>query len=331
MFSLDFLSGNKTVFFSILICFVFLFNARTQNLVPNGSFEEYYSCPTANDLNDGQFELCKYWWKPTMGTSDYFNRCNNGSVGVPNNFWGYQEPYDGDGYVGLGLIGWYLSSGNYLGNEYAQAKLIRPLKPCVEYHFEMKVNLANYSRYAFGRIGALFTNSSIHLNSDSAITSSPQIFNQEGIISDTAQWTAVSGNFIALGNEQYITIGYFFNNVKNDTMSFQEPIGFDDQGYGYYYIDDVILIEVGVIEQCEYSIPNVITANNDGVNDAIDFSVFNKGSVSIYNRWGNVVFTNENDTIWNGTDLLGQKLVDGVYFYIVKGQKDKNGFIHLIR
>src|SRR5690606_1785401 len=127
-----------------------------QNLVPNGSFEEYWECPTANDLNDGQFEKVKYWWKPTMGTSDYFNRCNNGIVGVPNNFWGHQEPYSGNGYVGLVPIS-INSLGNIDSYEYIQTQLTKSLKPCYQCYFYMYVCMANYSTHSLGRLGAVFS------------------------------------------------------------------------------------------------------------------------------------------------------------------------------
>lgn len=296
--------------------------------MPNGSFEEYWQCPVGNDLNNGQFERCKYWWKPTMGTSDYFNRCNNGVVGVPNNFWGYQEPFDGDGYIGMSIISWYINSENYIGNEYIQTKLTSPLKPCVEYHFSMQVNFANYSRYAFSRIGALFTQNIIQTNTRDAILMQPQILNNQGFLMDTINWVKVSGNFIASGKEEYLTIGYFFDNVKNDTLNFQTPMGFDDEGYGYYLIDSVYMIEVGKVDNCDYPISNVFTPNHDGVNDVWDFNAPIEGELSILNRWGQTIY----HSIGTEFSWDGEKCTEGVYYYIFKAeQNNKTGFIQLIR
>jgi gliding motility-associated-like protein len=329
LFSPNFKLGVKPVLY-ILLFIVPIFSMGQQNLVPNPSFEEYYSCPSSNDLNDGQLELCKGWWKPTMGTSDYFNACNtNGLVDIPNNFWGYQPAYDGNGYVGLVPITWIISTGEYdEGKEYIQAQLLKPLTPCVEYHFEMQVNFANYSRYGFSRLGALFTKNAIHKTNWDAITNTPQVLNNQGILIDTVNWVKISGNFVAIGNEQYLTIGYFFDNVTNDTLNFQAPIGFDDSGYGYYYIDDVSLTEVGPVEDCSYDVPNVLTPNNDGLNDKWEFQSSVDSHMEIVNRWGNTVYeATGNSFSWDGAECI-----EGVYYYTYTNDKyTKTGFIQLIR
>ena len=69
-------------------------------------------------------------------------------------------------------------------------------------------------------------------------------------------------------------------------------------------------------------IPNGISPNNDGVNDALvisnlgDYSVVD---VQIFNRWGNKVYVNEDyQNDWLGTSKNGGDLPDGTYFYIIK-------------
>ena len=209
----------KSVLYIILL-FSTAFSLKAQeNLVPNGSFEEYWECPTANDLNDGQLEKCKYWWKPTFGTSDYFNRCHTfGTVDVPDNFWGHQEPYHGDAYVGLVPYGWFINSGEVTAYEYVQTKLKTPLSACVEYRFSMYVSLAEKAHYGFGKIGALFTMDSIGIPSAEGILIEPTVRNSTGPITDTVNWIRVSGNFIATGNERYLTLGYFEDEITNDTI-----------------------------------------------------------------------------------------------------------------
>ena len=72
-------------------------------------------------------------------------------------------------------------------------------------------------------------------------------------------------------------------------------------------------------------VPNVITPNNDGVNDV--FTIENietwtsTRSVKIFNRWGRLVYetaTYDNSTPWEGKDQSGKVLADGVYFYIIE-------------
>ncbi len=66
--------------------------------------------------------------------------------------------------------------------------------------------------------------------------------------------------------------------------------------------------------------PNVITANGDGINDFITMPIMDNECIEyevyILNRWGNVVYkgTKSNPT-FDGKDISGKALLDGVYFY----------------
>jgi gliding motility-associated-like protein len=74
----------------------------------------------------------------------------------------------------------------------------------------------------------------------------------------------------------------------------------------------------------EVTIPDVITPNGDGFNDrwVILRPSGMKASVTIFNRWGQQVYKNEdyrND--WNGTGnggFLGNNLPNGTYFFVVE-------------
>lgn len=305
------------------------------NLVPNGSFEEYWECPTGNDLNDGQLEKCKHWWKPTFGTSDYFNRCHtNGIVDVPDNLYGNQEPYQGEGYVGIGLIAWNNSTTVVERSEYIQCQLDQQLSPCVEYKFSMKVSLAETSTHAMGKIGVKLTKEAIGESFDDFLNFEPEIVNNV-IITDSINWFSISGNFIAEGGESYLTIGYFSDIITNDTLFIQE-YDFNTSYFSYYYFDAISLVEVGVVNNCAITIANVFTPNSDGDNDYLDFSYLQYTddlSLTIVNRWGNTVFEyGQNNQIWDGTDLRGNPCSEGVYFYMFKTKKiNKTGFIQLIR
>ncbi|MFN5910611.1 MAG: gliding motility-associated C-terminal domain-containing protein [Bacteroidota bacterium] len=83
------------------------------------------------------------------------------------------------------------------------------------------------------------------------------------------------------------------------------------------------------------NVPNVITANADGVNDFFIVEGLKPNTaLTVVNRWGNVVYETPNYTNdWDGTDLTGQKLLEGVYTYVLTPENDKpkHGFIHLIR
>lgn len=90
-------------------------------------------------------------------------------------------------------------------------------------------------------------------------------------------------------------------------------------------------------------IPNLITPNGDGKNEnfAIPDAYFVKYpnlKVTIYNRWGNIVWRSEspykND--WTGiSQINNEPLPDGVYYYIFELDKEyaktKTGFIQILR
>jgi gliding motility-associated-like protein len=82
-------------------------------------------------------------------------------------------------------------------------------------------------------------------------------------------------------------------------------------------------------------IPNVITANADGINDTFEIQNLKpETKVLILNRWGDVVFESTNyQNDWGGKDVSGQDLLEGVYTYLINTPENKqyHGFIHLIR
>lgn len=328
----------KPVLFCFFICFTFLSLNAQQNLVPNGSFEEYSECPISAEMNNGQFERCKGWWSPTDCTPDYFNRCSNNigtwnSVWIPNNFWGYQKPFDGNAYVGLGSISWN-SKGENLGNEYIRTKLLTPLCSGKKYKLSLYVSLANKSTHAIGKLAVCVSNENNSTFGCEFLLCNSICIQNNNFLADTMNWMKIEGVFIADGLEKYLTIGYFHNDITNDTIVLQS---WDSEFFGsYYYIDSISLYEVEYenSSDCNYQIeiPNVFTPNNDGVNDVLDLSEYVDfiENIRIINRWGNTVkvFT-KNDPIWDGGNC-----VDGIYYYLIEDEKFKTkqtGFIHLVR
>jgi gliding motility-associated-like protein len=81
-------------------------------------------------------------------------------------------------------------------------------------------------------------------------------------------------------------------------------------------------------------IPNVITANGDGINDyfILDGLIPNT-KLLILNRWGNLIYQTDNyDNTWAGQNLNGNLVTEGVYTYIVTlpdGEK-RHGFVHVV-
>src|SRR5580658_4883580 len=106
----------------LLLLLLALSPLSAQNIVFNGSFEVYQTCPKY----ESQIKYAAGWDRPTDGTPDYFNACCGVSqIGVPKNFMGYQEPRSGSCYAGLFL---YQSDAPDAYREYITNELKSPLE-----------------------------------------------------------------------------------------------------------------------------------------------------------------------------------------------------------
>lgn len=73
---------------------------------------------------------------------------------------------------------------------------------------------------------------------------------------------------------------------------------------------------------CELKVPNVITPNGDGKNDALVIGNLDRypgSSITIYNRWGEKVYSDSDYQ----NDWKGGKLSDGTYFFVLKPKSKK--------
>ncbi len=213
-----------------------LFTASGQNLVPNPSFEEYSECPN----NPGQIDRAQNWYAPTTGSSDYFNSCfTTGGVnmGVPSNRLGYQEPSTGEAYAGLIL---FESAGTLVYREYLQCQLVQPLVLGQSYYFSVNVALADSAIYTMRDFGVHFSSDSVLSNNFQNLQVIPQITYSGGTYFDN-NWLTISGEYMAFGNEQFMTLGYFEDNTSLDTVSTGNSMDFTSNDVCYVYIDDACL------------------------------------------------------------------------------------------
>ena len=168
--------------------------------------------------------------QPTGGTPDLLNACSNLVNGVPNTAWGFQYPRTGNGFAGFV---WDYSEGC----EYLTGKFSSPLSYGQKYCVEFYVNLADHSFYAFDRIRAYISVDSIQVSTYGYLHFIPQVENSAGnIITDTLNWTLISGEYIAKGGEQFITIGNFRPDSLVDYIKFDTTV---NSCWPYYFLDDV--------------------------------------------------------------------------------------------
>lgn len=114
----------------------------------------------------------------------------------------------------------------------------------------------------------------------------------------------------------------------------------------FYFGCDIYTDTIQVVSEtcnCQVKFPNAFTPDGDNLNDIFspvfeETNCFEKYDLTIYNRWGNKVFTSTNPTIgWDGNHDSKHANSD-VYVYILKyklvgdsEEKVKNGDLTLIR
>ena len=228
-----------------------------QNLVPNPSFEQARACPKDCDYIGGVVS----WNLFPNFSADYFHRCANAyqtmeyrqrfpqeeilNFSVPRSMFGYQEARTGDAYAGISMC-----------NEALAVKLLRPLVKDSVYKVEFFVSLADSSNVGTRFFGMYLSEEPIRITTDDQMLVSsfildnqPQIQNPpDRYLTDTVNWTPITGYYTANGGEQYISIGGFY--PYHDSLVQQirphRPLAkvyrSMEKQLAYYFIDDVSVI-----------------------------------------------------------------------------------------
>lgn len=271
---------------------------------------------------------------PTLGSSDYFNSCStdltpdgNLAFSVPQNYAGFQEARTGSAYAMYYCTVSANEEDSYF--EYISVKLPQQLVNGKIYELSYFVSLGEsafdsaYPLQFQNHSAAYFSNDSLAINNSYRIQQKPQIAsNKDVFLNDSLGWQKVSGYFLAVGGERFVTIGCFAKFSELDFNYVDENTGLNV--VTYYYVDDVSLIET------DLTIPNVFTPNQDGKNDFFEIPIASV-DYKVINRWGNLVFDSKmmNTKIWDGT-FNERECNDGIYFYVIE-EFNVKGFVQLIR
>ena len=306
-----------------LYCLLILFFAcricEGQNIVPNGDFESYSQCP--NNVDGLGYAVP--WFNPAapfnISSPDYFNQCTNHPwIDVPNNWLGYQPAHSGVAYGGAIMI--YYQYNNF--REYLEVPLDRILEADSCYYFEMYMNLGNVSKYATDAVGVYFSDTLIDNFTSFPLPFTPQINNNVGYITDTLNWTLVSGYYTATGGESYLIIGNFKNDLNTSTIIVDSTAIWIE---AYYFFDDVLLIQI----------PGCVTGINEHSKDATvnlyPNPMTDKLNVTISNNELTEILLYDIATrkllqqkFTNSVSLNTERLEKGVYLYEMR---NKNGVI----
>jgi hypothetical protein len=311
---------KKTI---LLIMAVFFSQVSfTQNLVPNPSFEDTLNCSQYYGFPEAAYP----WFNPTFCTPDYYTTYLNCGFSSLNNPSGYQLPKTGLAYIAI--YAW-----NGPTREYIAVKLDSILQAGVKYKTEFYVSLADNFSNAVDRIGAHF---SVDTNGYFGgqcqyLNKVPQVENTPGnILTDTANWILITGSFVAIGGEQFLTIGNFYdeNYTSVDTVN---PGGLANGAY--YYIEDVSVIrcdsciiqdihESSLIELQSKVYPNPF---KEVTNLYIPVSSDKINSVALLDLSGrnvNMDYNIENRSKHTVIKISGKHITSGIYFINVLVQKE---------
>ncbi|MEO5571233.1 MAG: T9SS type A sorting domain-containing protein [Bacteroidia bacterium] len=303
--------------------FLLLFTARVgfgQNLVPNWSFEDTVFCPTGPDQMNGAVG-----WSSFSQSPEYFNSCNNGSVGIPYNTFGNQNALHGNAYGGF-----ITSIGGQNYREFIGSQLVQPLDSGIKYFVSFYVSRGSNLgvQRASNKIGIKFSLDSYSNINPQPIDNNAQVFT-DSIIEDTLNWVKIFGSFIADSGYQYLSIGNFFDDSLTSVVIFDTIV----PGVAYYYLDCVCVAEdsltcnsyVGINKHNSnlqidiYPNPsqNIIFIES-GVNDSFSFE--------FYNSVGELILRGYSKK--NNITLDISKFSNG--FYVLMVRQKENTFIKKI-
>jgi len=289
-FSLFMIYRSWLIVFHSTFFFLYATFSFSQNLLPDGSFEQiiYAEC----ERPDQGFKKMQYWYLLDATPDLFEGRCAFNEADFV--FWEESaEPYDGQNYAGL----WsrWNSNNNYV-TEGIATSLTQPLEAGKTYLFEMAIrNQGNFQGVLGGtqssctlepqkHIDLYLSQDSIVIENDFATGSSSTsaslvaIMDSETIQSEgTDGWSLISTCFVAQGGEQFFAIilplGTFGVLPSCATDSVSEGVY---QSF-YYHIDAVSVTE---FEATNKQIITVCENQNFEVNlnDLFDYPLFQEAT-----------------------------------------------------
>ncbi len=287
------------------------------NLVPNPSFEITDTCNFNVGVGNCWGGIQAGNAPPWVGrSSDLYNSCSiDPQCGVPNNTTAYQNAHTGNGYAGEVVYG-----SMHYGREYMEVQLDSALIANRIYCASFYVNLSDIYALGSNNIGMRISVGSTYLWSTGYFLNyTPQI-NDTNIVSDTANWTLISGQYIATGGEDHITIGNFYPSSMTDTSASISPYW----GLAYIYVDDVSVIDctpgLGINEKNDIGTANIFP--NPIANKLnVQTNNYEQAEIILYDLSSRKLLQ---QTFTNTTTINTEQLAKGMYLYEVR---NRNGII----
>ncbi|MCD6065081.1 MAG: hypothetical protein K0R82_2992, partial [Flavipsychrobacter sp.] len=208
---------------------------QAQNLVPNGSFEQYTTCPTGIS----QANNCVGWRQYTGASTDYFNSCN--ATMIPVVLQGWQYPAQGNAFMGFYT---FSSNSPTIYKEYI-ATTIPALVPGSLYEVSISLSLANNSSYASNDIGVYFYDvGPLTISGNNVVPVIPQVsYTSYGPVTDTQNWVRLTNTFLADSTYDNIVIGGFKGWTGTNAFGSNDTVRVKPTGnpLSYYYLDSIVI------------------------------------------------------------------------------------------
>ena len=239
-------------FIVFILCLIPHGYLKSQNLVPNSSFEEFVDFSSNKSIG---------WHKvQTSDTPDYFNFSNSDPYNnIYNKYMGNINPKNGDGFIGIFCYRVSTTRGIQNIREYVESRLLQALDKDSLYKIELSLRLDIESNIAIRNFGVYFSNSLCSKNKKfRPFSIKPQVEFNSVMLDSTNTWVTLQALYKADGSERYIVLG----NFKSDNRTSKRDIFFrkekgkrykwdlvDNEKASYYYIDDVIVNKIPFIKK----------------------------------------------------------------------------------
>jgi len=314
-----------------LLLLLLPFFANSQNLVPNPSFEEYTECP------DSALELDiegAYPWTSFRQTPDFFHPCDEtGMMSSPHSIiYGYGVPYHGvgkAGFIGVGGV----STREIIGVELNE-QLIIGESYYVSFFIMRTFGGGGHANCdcASNNLGLKFTTRSYSVNETVPIDNFAHILHEE-ILTDTTNWTEVSGWFVADSAYIYLAVGTFFTNEFISIENYNNYVA--GLPKTYYFVDAVCVStnpldcdELRPVSIEEIASNNILVFPNPAHTSIQIQSEFKITDLNIYDVTGKLLFKSNASPI--DKELNISHLAKGLYVLVVQfenGTKQNVSFI----
>jgi len=324
-----------------LFCFFIIRLTVAQNLVQNYSFEQYDTCP---DMGD-QIGYAIGWSKfsSTGSTPDYYNSCSSSNaMGVPQSFYCYQAAHRNcNAYAGIVTWSTVTNSREFIGNQLSQP-LVVGQKYYLSFYTVMGEYTSSGSQYGLPSNNIGLRLSTVPYNGEMPCPIDNWAhLHSSAIISDSTNWTIVSGSIIADSAYQYVIVGNFFDDNHTDTMRYVCASCFNIASY--YLIDDICVstdssLSNGGINTI--SCTTAVTETKDGtfnifpnpVKSELTINSINYliNDVSIYNMYGEIVYSNLELRGKNVLIINCDMLKNGIYIVRINAQQGENYYVKKI-